>query len=119
MKLVMLCAALLALATPAMAQGFGARPNQFMRQQPAQSRTTYDWQSGNSYRTTPNYDGSTTVRGNNYQNGSTWTTKIQPDGNQRGTDANGNMWNYNARSGSYTSTDGTVCVGHGYARVCN
>lgn len=104
MKALIVGAALLALV-PAVAS--------------AQSRTHYDWRTGNSYRTTPNYDGSSTVRGFNTQTGSTWNTRVQPNGNMRGTDSRGNQWNYNARSGSYVNSNGTTCFGKGYGRVCN
>lgn len=86
---------------------------------PPTPSTTYDWQSGNSYRTTPQQDGSTTVQGNNYQNGSAWRTTIKPNGDQTGTDANGNMWRYNQSSGSYMNSDGTTCYGKGAFRTCN
>ncbi|MDP1873682.1 hypothetical protein [Phenylobacterium sp.] len=82
-------------------------------------QTTYDYQSGNVYRTTPSYGGSTTVRGSNLNTGSTWTTRVDPNGNMRGTDASGNLWQYNSQTGSYISSDGTTCIGKGYARVCN
>lgn len=82
--------------------------------------TTYDWRSGNRYTTTTNGDGSATVRGNNYENGTHWRTTIQPDGQQRGTDADGNMWRYNPQTKTYHNFGtGQICTGTGYGRVCN
>lgn len=127
--MIRLVAALALIATPAAAQyagyqgyqgyqGYRYTPPSYAP--PAPPRTTYDWRSGNTYTTTPQSDGSTTVRGWNGQTGAQWNTRIDAQGNQRGTDSNGNMWNYNARSGTYINYGtGRMCTGTGYARVCN
>src|SRR5262249_51610446 len=82
------------------------------------SGSTYDWQSGNSYRWHQNFDGSTTVKGNNFQNGTMWNQTIMPNGDQRGMDSRGNFWRYNNSTGTYWNTDGTMCIGKGAARSC-
>jgi|GraSoi2013_115cm_1033766.scaffolds.fasta_scaffold184668_2 hypothetical protein len=84
-----------------------------------QSGSTYDWRSGNRYNWTHNEDGSTDVRGFSTNTGSMWRTHIAPNGDQRGTDSRGNMWRYNSGSGFYWNSDGTTCIGKGYARTCN
>lgn len=61
----------------------------------------YDYKTGNSYNTTKNYDGSTTVRGRNLQTGSTWKTTIESDGDMKGTDSDGNRWKYNSSNKTY------------------
>ena len=60
-----------------------------------------DLRTGNHYSWTTDADGTTRVRGTNFQTGSTWTTTIEPDGDQRGTDKNGNQWRYNRSSKTY------------------
>src|SRR5712691_9960433 len=85
----------------------------------AQSGSSFDWQSGNQYRWNRNYDGATDVRGFNFNTGSMWNTRIQPNGDMRGMDSRDNSWNYNSRTGTYWNSDGTFCTGKGYARVCN
>ena len=82
------------------------------------SGSSYDWRSGNSYNWNRNYDGSTTVRGFNSQTGSMWNNTIQRNGDQRGMDSHGNLWNYNAATGSYMNSNGHGCIGQGYARSC-
>lgn len=114
MRRVILGAVLALAASPALAQIYVPR-------QPAAPSTTrsYDWQSGNSYTTRRNSDGSSATNGYNVQNGSMWNSRTQSDGRTTGTDSKGNIWSYNPRSGSYISSDGTVCTGQGAARVCN
>jgi hypothetical protein len=90
----------------------------FAQWQP-RSGSTYDWRTGNSYNWNRNFDGSTNVNGFNTGTGSTWNTTIQPNGDMRGTDSRGNLWNYNSGTGTYLNTDGTICTGRGYAQVCN
>lgn len=85
----------------------------------AQSGRTYDPQTGNTYNWRRNSDGSTTVRGSNLQTGSTWTNRVESNGNQRGTDSDGNMWRYNATTGTYTNTNGRICTGRGAYRTCS
>ncbi len=48
-----------------------------------------------------------------------WNQSIDSQGNQRGMDSKGNMWNYNRRSGAYWNTDGAFCTGKGAYRICN
>jgi hypothetical protein len=86
----------------------------------AQSGYKYDWQSGNSYNWYRQPDGSTQVHGYNYQTGSTWDSTIRPNGDMRGRDSQGNIWQYNESSGFYQNYGtGRTCIGHGYARTCN
>jgi opacity protein-like surface antigen len=119
---VMTAAAVLALVPSlAAAQYYQPYRNPYAPQQQQQPRSgsSYDYQSGNAYRWRQDSLGNTTVNGYNSRTGSTWNSTIQPNGNQRGTDSNGNMWQYNSRTGSYMSTDGTVCIGKGALRTCN
>jgi hypothetical protein len=72
----------------------------------------YDWQSGNSYYTTPGIGGGAIVQGFNLQNGSNWHTNIDPHGNMNGFDARGNYWQYNRGSSTYMNFGtGRMCVG--------
>ena len=80
--------------------------------------SSYDWQSGNSYSTTHNYDGSHTVHGTNLNTGSSWTTTISPNGDMRGIDSNLNSWSYDSGTGAYQNSNGHGCIGTGYARSC-
>lgn len=80
-------------------------------------KTTYDWQTGNSYTTTTT-GSDTHVRGLNTNTGSTWNTTIDSSGNQRGVDAKGNVWQQNKATGTYINSNGKVCTGKGAARVC-
>lgn len=63
--------------------------------------STYDHNTGNTYFYDTYLDGSTSVRGYNFNTGSTWNTTIDKDGNMRGTDSQGNQWNYNESTGTY------------------
>ncbi len=111
MRAVILGISIAMAATGAMAQ-YGSR-------QPT-TTTTYDWRNNRSYTTTTNPNGGATVRGTNYQNGSQWRTTIDPNGQQRGTDASGNTWQYNPQTKTYLNHGtGQVCTGSGYARTCN
>lgn len=83
------------------------------------SGSTYDWRSGNRYNWDRESDGSTTVDGYNLRTGSTWRTEIESDGDMNGRDSRGNLWQYDASSGFYTNTDGTICTGKGVLRTCN
>jgi hypothetical protein len=84
-----------------------------------QSGSTYDWQSGNMYTWSRQFDGSTHVRGLNSRTGTNWSTTIQPNGNMRGFDGGGNFWNYNDATGLYQNFGmGTTCVGKGAGRTC-
>src|SRR5437899_2963229 len=102
-KIVLTILATLLIATPAFAQ----------------SGSAYDWRTGSSYNWNHNRDGSTDVRGYNYNTGSQWRQTIMPNGDQRGTDSQGNYWHYNNSTGSYWNTDGTMCWGKGQFRQCN
>jgi hypothetical protein len=104
LTLALLAAVMLGTVGPALAQRGGSK---------------YDWQSGNSYNWQNNPDGSTDVRGWNLNTGSTWGTRIEPNGDMRGTDSRGNLWQYNENTGTYLNTDGTMCVGKGASRICN
>jgi hypothetical protein len=117
MRGLLLGAALLALV-PAVGSAQTFRTVRPMSPAPT-SRTTTDFETGNTYTTRTKPDGGADVQGSNFNTGSTWNTKVKPNGDQSGTDANGNMWQYNARSGSYMNTDGTTCIGKGQLRTCN
>lgn len=83
------------------------------------SRTTYDWQSGNTYTTRKRYNGDTNVDGFNALTGSAWNTTVKPNGSMNGTDSDFNPWSYDSRTGTYINYGtGKMCVGEGYARVC-
>lgn len=84
----------------------------------ASAQFTYDPQTGNSYVTTPSYGGGAQVRGYNLGTGSNWNTTVQPNGDMRGMDADGNTWRYNNSSGSYMNSNGTICTGKGVFRNC-
>src|ERR1700693_4615417 len=85
----------------------------------AQSRTVYDWQSGNTYTVTPGYNGGANVQGFNAQNGSMWNTQIDRGGNMNGMDSHMNPWSYDAGSKAYFNYGtGRPCIGEGYARTC-
>ena len=87
---------------------------------PARPKTTYDWQTGSTYRTTPTPNGGARINGYNPYTGSTWNTTVKPNGQQSGTDADGNSWTYNPQTGFYMNYGtGKMCTGTGAARVCN
>jgi hypothetical protein len=87
---------------------------------PPTPTTTYDYQSGNRYTTTPQYGGGVTVRGSNLNTGTNWTTRVTPDGRQSGTDASGAYWTFNPSTGTYFNYGtGVHCTGTGAARVCS
>lgn len=65
------------------------------------SGSKFDYNSGNFYRWQNNDDGETKIYGNNYKTGSTWNTTVEENGDMRGRDSNGNVWNYNDRTGTY------------------
>lgn len=79
---------------------------------------SYDYQTGNSYSTTPTFGGGAHVQGFNGRTGSTWSTDIDPNGDMRGMDSRGNTWNYNRSTGSYMNSNGHGCIGQGYGRSC-
>lgn len=111
------------VASAASAQTYGgsqyrSRPLDGTLHTQPQTTRSYDWQSGNSYTTHRQYDGSARINGMNTNTGSTWSTTVKPNGDMNGVDANGNYWNYNARSKSYYNSDGTTCYGEGENRTC-
>lgn len=76
--------------------------------------------AGNCYAILPQAGGGAHVQGFNTQTGSMWSTDIDRRGNQRGMDANGNMWSYDRGSGHYFNYGtGQMCTGTGAARICN
>lgn len=112
-------AAAVALAPTVASAQLSGYSNPYGQQQQPRSGSSYDWQTGNSYRYRTDSQGNTTVNGYNYQTGSSWQSRTDARGNQRGTDANGNSWNYNARTGTYYNYGtGQTCYGRGDARTC-
>ncbi len=80
----------------------------------------YDPSTGNMTNTSRYADGSSDTYGNNANTGSQWRSHSDRRGNQSGTDADGNMWNYNRDSNTYYNYGtGKMCTGSGYSRVCN
>lgn len=86
---------------------------------PPTSTYDYDAQSGNSYSTYEQLDGSTRVNGSNIQNGTMWNSTIDTKGNMRGIDSDGNAWSYDRKTGNYINTNGKICTGTGATRVCS
>lgn len=83
------------------------------------AESSYDYSSGNSYYTN-SYGSKTTTNGYNSNTGSSWnSTYDKSTGRASGTDAKGNYWNYDSRSGNYYNTSGKTCYGKGQYRVCN
>lgn len=84
------------------------------------SSSNYDATTGNMTNTQRRSDGSSDTYGANTNNGSQWQSHSDRRGNQSGTDADGNMWNYNRGSNTYFNYGtGKMCTGSGYTRVCN
>lgn len=84
-----------------------------------QYKSTYDYKSGNSYTTRKDSLGNTNVDGYNLETGSSWNTQIKKNGDMKGTDKNGNHWNYNKSSKTYYNYGtGTMCTGEGESKVC-
>lgn len=122
MRELVLALFLAAVATTAAAQYSTYRAPSYSAPtyQAPRTTTTYDWQSGNRYTTTTRPGGGATVNGYNMNTGSMWNAQIDQRGNQQGTDANGNIWNYNAGTKTYYNYGtGKMCTGEGYARICN
>lgn len=95
----------LAIAAPAIAQY-------------APPKTYYDWQSGNSYTVRPDRNGAS-IQGYNMNNGSMWSQRQNRDGTYNGTDAQGNFYSGNNRTGSYYNFGtGRTCYGTGALRTC-
>ena len=78
----------------------------------------YDYQSGNSYQVCTN-SSSTSIWGNNYQTGSSWSQTQNSNGSYYGRDKKGNYYNGNNNTGYYyNSGTGRSCYGTGWARTC-
>lgn len=111
------------LASPAQIYGSrstGSYGNSGGQQRQALPKTTYDYQSGNLYTTSPTYNGGVRVQGSNMNTGAMWNAEIDRKGNQRGTDSSGNYWTYDQGSKTYMNLGtGKMCTGEGYARICN
>lgn len=120
MRVIACAAAIVTAAVPTLAAAQYVNPYaQQRQQQQPRSGSSYDWQSGNSYHYRTDSYGNTTVNGYNLQNGTMWNSRIKPNGNQSGTDAQGNYWDYNARSGTYHNYGtGRTCYGRGEGRTC-
>lgn len=74
--------------------------------------------NGNCYSTFE-FGGQKSVRGYNYNTGSTWNATIDQGGNMKGYDSNNNYWQYNQGTGTYYNYGtGRMCTGSGYARQC-
>jgi hypothetical protein len=119
MKAVVICAALLALMPAVAVAQYNAIPYHSPYSQAPRTTTTVDPQSGSVYTTTRRANGQTDIQGSNLQTGAMWRSRIEPNGNQSGTDANGNLWTYDRKSGAYMNTDGRSCIGTGPLRSCN
>jgi hypothetical protein len=86
----------------------------------AQTRSVYDWRSGNAYTITQQPSGAVSIYGNNFSTGSTWNIQQQRNGSYSGQDAGGNFFHGNNSTGFYqTFGTGRTCFGTGPGRVCN
>ena len=84
------------------------------------SRTTYDWQSGDTYTTRKRPNGETEVSGFNANAGSMWKRDQAKLLQMIGYDSKMNPWTYDAETGTYFNYGtGKMCFGGGVARVCN
>lgn len=89
---------------------------------PRRPRTSsnFDPANDNLYNTYRHADGSSDTYGSNAQNGSQWQSHTDRRGNSRGTDADGNAWQYNRDSNTYFNYGtGKMYTGVGYSRICN
>ena len=78
----------------------------------------YDWQSGNSYRVCTN-SSSTSIYGNNFSTGSSWSQTQNSNGTYTGRDSNNNYYNGNNSTGYYYNMGtGKTCYGKGVYRRC-
>ena len=78
----------------------------------------YDYTTGNNYQVCNN-GGSTTIRGNNFSTGSTWSQTQRSNGTYSGTDSSGNYYTGNNNTGSYFNYGtGKTCYGTGALRTC-
>jgi hypothetical protein len=86
----------------------------------AQTRSVYDWRTGNAYTITQQPSGAVNIYGNNFSTGSNWNIQQQPNGHYSGRDGDGNFFHGNNRSGFYQNFGtGRTCFGNGAARTCN
>lgn len=85
---------------------------------PTFANSAYDWQSGNQYYWYKDSNGTTNLRGYNFNTGSNWSTKIEPNGDMSGFDSNTNYWRYYNNTGSYWNSNGHGCIGKGLTRTC-
>lgn len=93
--------------------------NEYQPQRP-RSSSSYDANTGNMYNTNRHADGSSDTYGNNPNTGSQWNSHTDRNGNARGTDSDGNMWQYNKGSNTYFNYGtGKMCTGSGRTRICN
>ena len=84
--------------------------------QPHSSRDS----SGSTYTTYSNQDGSSRTFGANGRTGSTWSSATDRDGDESGSNAQGQHWTYSPATGQYINQgSGEMCSGFGDARVCN
>ena len=84
----------------------------------AACKSTYDWQSGNTYRVCTN-SYSTQIYGNNYNTGSSWSQTQRSNGSYSGRDKNNNYYTGNNKTGFYQNYGtGKTCFGTGYLRTC-
>ena len=78
----------------------------------------YDWNSGNYYQVCNN-GSSTTLRGNNFSTGSSWSQTQRSNGTYSGTDSSGNYYSGNNKTGQYFNYGtGRTCFGTGAFRSC-
>lgn len=66
-------------------------------------KSTYDWNSGNSYTTIKSGNGTTQTNGYNSTTGSSWQNNYNSNGNMTGQDKKGNTWDYNKSTGVYNN----------------
>ena len=78
---------------------------------PRMPRTSnnYDPATGNMTNTYRHADGSSDTYGNNANTGSQWRSHSDRRGNQSGTDADGNMWNFDVLP--HLSFSAAACAG--------
>ena len=74
---------------------------------------SYDSNTGTTYNTFGN-----TTYAHNARTGSSWSQTTNGS-TTYGTDSSGNTWNYNHQTGNYMNSNGKMCTGQGYARICN
>ena len=114
MRIAIVMLALLACAGQAMAWD----ESEYKPRRPRTSNAI-DPANGNMYNTYRHADGSSDTYGINPRTGSQWRSHSDRRGNQSGTDADGNAWQYNRDSNTYFNYGtGEMCTGSGYSRIC-